>query len=58
LHCTEFLFLAAGGKSVTVRVQDKCVTCAEFNLDMSPAAFNALADPLVGRLHGVTWNLY
>jgi hypothetical protein len=58
LHCAKFLFLAAGGKSVTVRVEDKCVACAEFDLDMSPAAFNTLVDPLVGCLHGVTWNLY
>jgi expansin (peptidoglycan-binding protein) len=50
--------LAAGGKTVTVTVQDKCVACAEFDLDMSPAAFNTLGDPLVGRLHGVTWDLF
>jgi Lytic transglycolase len=58
LHCAKFLFLTAGGKSMTVRVEDKCVACAEFDLDMSPVAFNTLANPLVGRLHGVTWNLY
>ncbi|KAF8528563.1 RlpA-like double-psi beta-barrel-protein domain-containing protein-containing protein [Gautieria morchelliformis] len=48
---------APGGKTVTVTVEDKCAGCAQFDLDMSPAAFDQLADPSVGRLHGVTWHL-
>ena len=48
---------SAGGKSVTVTVEDKCEGCAQFDLDMSPAAFNTLADPSVGRIHDVTWHL-
>lgn len=47
----------AGGQTVTVTVEDKCEGCAVFDLDMSPAAFDTLADPSVGRIHGVTWNL-
>ncbi|KAF8488085.1 RlpA-like double-psi beta-barrel-protein domain-containing protein-containing protein, partial [Gautieria morchelliformis] len=46
---------APGGKTVTVSVEDKCASCAQFNLDMSPGAFDQLADERVGRLHGVTW---
>ncbi|KAF8463747.1 hypothetical protein JB92DRAFT_2838864 [Gautieria morchelliformis] len=57
LQYIEFCFLAAGGKTVTVTVEDKCAGCAQFDLDMSPAAFDQLADPSVGRLHGVTWHL-
>ncbi|KAF8481499.1 hypothetical protein JB92DRAFT_2765003, partial [Gautieria morchelliformis] len=48
---------APGGKTITVTVEDKCAGCAQFDLGMSPAAFDQLADPRVGRLHGVTWHL-
>ncbi|KIK65842.1 hypothetical protein GYMLUDRAFT_257803 [Collybiopsis luxurians FD-317 M1] len=45
------------GKSVTVTITDRCAGCAgAADLDFSPAAFNKLADPSVGRIHGVTWD--
>ena len=44
------------GKSVTVEVVDRCAGCAEYDLDFSPAAFDQLADPSVGRIYGVTWH--
>lgn len=44
------------GKSVSFTVTDRCVGCAEWDLDFSPAAFSQLADESVGRLHGVTWS--
>ena len=44
------------GKSVTITVTDRCVGCAETDLDFSPAAFSQLADLSVGRLDGVTWH--
>jgi hypothetical protein len=44
------------GKSVRVTVVDRCEACACGSLDFSPAAFNTIGDPAVGRLHGVTWN--
>ena len=50
-------FCSAGGKTVTVAVEDKCTSCAMFDLDMSPAAFDKLADPSVKRIDGVTWKL-
>ncbi|KAF8462240.1 hypothetical protein JB92DRAFT_3068930 [Gautieria morchelliformis] len=31
--------------------------CAHFDLDMSPAAFEQLADRSVGRIHAVKWHL-
>lgn len=44
------------GKSVTVTITDRCVGCAEFDLDFSPSAFSQLADQSVGRIHGMTWH--
>jgi rare lipoprotein A (peptidoglycan hydrolase) len=43
------------GKSVTVRVVDRCTGCASKDLDFSPLAFQELAPLAVGRLTGVTW---
>ena len=40
-----------------VTVEDKCAGCAEFDLDMSPAAFRQLGDESLGRIHDVTWRL-
>jgi hypothetical protein len=65
------------GKSVTVKVTDRCTGCAEYDLDFvsshlpliasllsfsfvsdvqSPSAFDILADPTIGRIHGMTWD--
>jgi len=38
-----------GGKTVEVTVQDACQSCGDSDLDMSPAAFDRLADPSVGK---------
>ena len=46
-----------GGKTVKVKVADKCRACAKDDIDLSPAAFDQLADSAVGRLHNVTWSL-
>ncbi|KAF8522601.1 plant expansin [Hysterangium stoloniferum] len=54
--CGKQITANANGKSVTVTVEDRCPGCAQFDLDFSPAAFNVLADPSVGRLQGVTWS--
>ncbi|PIL26472.1 hypothetical protein GSI_12230 [Ganoderma sinense ZZ0214-1] len=48
---------AANGKSVTVTVEDTCPTCAVGSVDLSPVAFQQLADLAVGRLHNVSWTL-
>ncbi|EIW81913.1 plant expansin [Coniophora puteana RWD-64-598 SS2] len=44
-----------GGKSVTVKVVDRCTGCAVTDLDFSPAAFKHLSPLSAGRLHGMTW---
>jgi len=47
---------SVGGKSVTVQIVDKCVGCAEFDLNFSPAAFDVFAKHTnVGILRGVSW---
>ncbi|KDQ59809.1 hypothetical protein JAAARDRAFT_33392 [Jaapia argillacea MUCL 33604] len=45
------------GKSVGVTVVDRCVSCAEGDLDFSPTAFSQLASQDLGRISGVTWSL-
>ncbi|KIJ38749.1 hypothetical protein M422DRAFT_69007 [Sphaerobolus stellatus SS14] len=44
------------GHSVTVTVEDRCTGCAEFDLDLTPSAFQQLASLDVGRLQGVSWS--
>lgn len=44
------------GKTITVIVTDRCVGCEYTALDFSPSAYNALADPVLGRIHGLTWS--
>jgi len=44
------------GKTITVTLTDRCTGCAYSALDFSPSAFDALADPAVGRIHGLTWH--
>jgi hypothetical protein len=53
--CGRKVVASYGGKSVTLTITDRCAACAITDLDMAPAAFNILADPSIGRLHGVTW---
>ncbi|KIJ68365.1 hypothetical protein HYDPIDRAFT_146363 [Hydnomerulius pinastri MD-312] len=42
------------GATVTVTITDRCTGCAITDLDFSPAAFNTLADPSLGRIP-ITW---
>lgn len=43
------------GNSVEVTITDRCVGCAMFDLDFSPAAYDKLGAEAIGRLHGMTW---
>jgi len=53
--CGKTVTASYGGKSVTVKIVDRCAGCnGEFDLDFSPSAFNALADPNLGRID-ITW---
>jgi expansin (peptidoglycan-binding protein) len=53
--CGRYIKATVGSNSVRVKVVDRCEGCAMYSLDFSPAAFNQLADPSVGRVHGMTW---
>jgi len=44
-----------GGKTITVRITDRCTGCAYGDLDLSPSAFTNFAPLATGRLHGMTW---
>ncbi|KAF9521101.1 hypothetical protein BS47DRAFT_1386792 [Hydnum rufescens UP504] len=53
--CNKKVTATYQGKSVTVAITDRCAGCAgEFDLDLSPAAFDVLAAPAVGRIP-ITW---
>jgi hypothetical protein len=43
-----------GDKSIQVKIVDRCVGCAVNDIDLTPAAFAALADMALGRT-SVTW---
>jgi expansin (peptidoglycan-binding protein) len=45
------------GKNVQVSLTDRCAACAYGDLDFSPAAFDQLADPSVGRISGIQWSI-
>jgi len=56
--CKQTLTAHYQGKSVTVMITDKCPGCkGKFDLDLSPAAFQQLSDPSVGRISGVEWSI-
>lgn len=54
--CGRRLTATFQGKSVTVTVVDRCAGCGQFDLDLSPAAFEQLADLDVGVLNNVQWH--
>ncbi|KII84103.1 hypothetical protein PLICRDRAFT_46434 [Plicaturopsis crispa FD-325 SS-3] len=54
--CNRQISITYAGITVPAIITDKCPGCAGlYDLDMSPAVFNLLADPAVGRLTGVAW---
>ncbi|KAH6847738.1 RlpA-like double-psi beta-barrel-protein domain-containing protein-containing protein [Chaetomium sp. MPI-CAGE-AT-0009] len=52
--CGRRLRASYSGKSVDVTVVDRCEACNSGDLDLSPAAFQALADLSLGVIQG-TW---
>ncbi|CAG8526087.1 11848_t:CDS:2 [Ambispora leptoticha] len=54
--CGRQIRICYNGKTVVATIEDRCPECASGAIDMSPAVFNQLADPSVGRLHGVQWD--
>jgi len=53
--CGKSITATFNGKSVTAEIVDKCVSCAEFDLNFSPTAFSVLANQDLGRISGVSW---
>ncbi|KZV97967.1 hypothetical protein EXIGLDRAFT_832561 [Exidia glandulosa HHB12029] len=46
------------GRSIQVKIEDRCEACGPNDLDFSTSAFQALIGPLsIGRAHGMTWSL-
>lgn len=54
--CHLILLLLDEGKSVVVTITDRCTGCALLDLDFSPAAYNLLALPALGRISGMLWS--
>ncbi|KAK0742636.1 RlpA-like double-psi beta-barrel-protein domain-containing protein-containing protein [Schizothecium vesticola] len=53
--CGRKIKASYGSKTVTVTVADRCEGCHGLNdLDLSPSAFQSIASPGEGRIHG-TW---
>lgn len=50
LHCGRCLRVWGPEGSIVVKVVDQCPECPSGHLDLSPAAFDAIADPLVGQV--------
>ncbi|KAF5376944.1 hypothetical protein D9615_007276 [Tricholomella constricta] len=55
--CNKNLKATYENNAVVVMVVDRCANCySAANIDLSPAAFSALADQSKGRLLGVHWD--
>ncbi|KAF5334476.1 hypothetical protein D9758_017554, partial [Tetrapyrgos nigripes] len=55
--CGRPISVSANGRTIVVTIVDRCADCpGAGDVDLSPAAFNQLADPSVGRIHGVQWD--
>lgn len=52
--CGKKIQVTIGGKSTTVTIADRCAGCAEWDLDLTPTAFNAIVagGEAVGRTTG------
>ncbi|KAG2366614.1 barwin-like endoglucanase, partial [Suillus spraguei] len=53
--CNQQVTATYQGKSVTVKITDRCTGCALRDLDFSPSAFNSLADESLGRID-IDWS--
>lgn len=53
--CGLNIRLQRGGNSVDVKIVDRCVGCAETDIDVAPAVFEKLANLAQGRV-AVDWS--
>jgi hypothetical protein len=54
--CNKKARITRNGQTTTVTITDRCTACVYGDLDLSPAAFNTLADPSIGRTE-MTWEM-
>lgn len=55
--CGKYANVSYGGKSVKVKIVDRCPGCAYGSLDFSPSAFTQIASQDLGRIHDIQWSL-
>ncbi|TFL07183.1 RlpA-like double-psi beta-barrel-protein domain-containing protein-containing protein [Pterulicium gracile] len=55
IHCGQKISVSANGHSVTATVLDKCPSCGDGDLDMSPALFQKFND-LGKGVFSVSWS--
>jgi hypothetical protein len=53
--CGKKIRITYGGKTAVATVTDKCPPCKLHSIDVSPAVFNQLASPDIGRAKNVKW---
>lgn len=53
-YCGHSINITYGSKTIQVKVVDSCASCDANHLDLSPTAFQALADPNLGVID-ITW---
>ncbi|CCO33864.1 hypothetical protein RSOLAG1IB_07295 [Rhizoctonia solani AG-1 IB] len=53
--CGKTATVTYAGKSIQVKVVDRCYACGYNDIDLSPAAFQQFAALAVGKLQGVSW---
>lgn len=56
-YCGKKLKVSYQGKSIEVKVVDRCPGCGENDLDLSPTAFKKLAPLGKGRLKELKWKM-
>ncbi|KAI5841750.1 RlpA-like double-psi beta-barrel-protein domain-containing protein-containing protein, partial [Morchella snyderi] len=54
-YCGHLTARQAGGGGVTVTIVDRCPVCAQYDLDLSPAAFDVIGDQDAGRI-AIEWS--
>ncbi|KZT34483.1 expansin family protein [Sistotremastrum suecicum HHB10207 ss-3] len=55
-NCQQWVSIEANGQSTYALVRDECEGCEVDHIDLSEAAFQALADLEVGELNNVKWH--
>jgi hypothetical protein len=57
-YCGKKVTITRGDKSCEATVMDKCMGCTGESIDLSRAAFRALASEDEGRVDGIKWVLH